>query len=151
MYVKLAGLLFDLDYASKRYMEDNLALDGRGRDVLDGKIKLRLVKNPGMAGGLMAADPDKVRDLTTGMTLAALAGSLGLLATEGHPVRKLGAAFFLAGSLGNVSDRWMNGAVTDFFSTNTGVLKKLDGMVFNLADVFIVLGAGLVAISVAAE
>ena len=151
MYLKLMTLLFNADYAVKRYMEDNLARDGRRKEILDGKLVLRFVRNPGMAGGIMAADPEKVRNLTTGLTLAALTGYMGLLATEGRHVQKLGTAIFLAGSLGNVCDRWMNGEVTDFFSTNTGVLKKLDGMVFNLADVFILVGTGIAVIAYAAE
>lgn len=151
MYLQMATLLFNLDYALKRYMEDNLARDGRRTDILDGKLSLHLVKNPGMAGGLMAAEPEKVRNLTTCLALAAATGYMGLLATKGRSVQKLGTGIFLAGSLGNVCDRWLNGEVTDYFSVNTGVLKKLDGMTFNLADVLIVVGTGMAAVAFAAE
>ncbi|MCR4267360.1 signal peptidase II [Nitratireductor sp. ZSWI3] len=54
---------------------------------------------------------------------------------------RLGFALILGGALGNLVDRLTNGFVTDYIYFHTPVWSFA---IFNLADVFITVGAGLV-------
>ncbi len=56
------------------------------------------------------------------------------------PVVHLAFALTLAGALGNALDRVTRGFVVDFVHLHAG---RFDWPVFNLADVFVVIGAGL--------
>ncbi len=55
-----------------------------------------------------------------------------------------GAAFLLGGGIGNLYDRFAFGSVTDFLHLQAGGLQT---GVFNMADVSIMIGTGLVLIS----
>lgn len=57
-------------------------------------------------------------------------------------VTKVGLALLLGGSLGNLTDRILSGAVVDF-------LQVGNTPIFNIADVAIVSGAGLVVFMLA--
>ncbi len=54
---------------------------------------------------------------------------------------KLGLSFMAAGALGNTIDRVWQGYVVDFFD-----FRLIDFPVFNIADIFVCIGAGLLAI-----
>ena len=50
----------------------------------------------------------------------------------------------IGGALGNVTDRWLRGAVADFFFLHTSLpVGPLANYVFNLADVAITIGVAL--------
>ena len=49
-------------------------------------------------------------------------------------------AFFLAGALSNLYDRWVRGSVTDYISFVSRRVKSVQRIVFNLGDVFILIG-----------
>lgn len=51
----------------------------------------------------------------------------------------------IGGSLSNLYDRYIRGYVVDYFSLRFGPLKEV---VFNLGDIFILLGAGLQAVCI---
>ncbi len=57
------------------------------------------------------------------------------------PLLKLGISFMTAGALGNTIDRIRQGFVVDFFD-----FTLIDFPVFNVADIFVCVGAGLLAI-----
>ena len=60
------------------------------------------------------------------------------------PLLHLAFALTLAGAIGNALDRVTRGFVVDFVHLHAG---KLEWPVFNLADVFVVVGAGLFAVA----
>jgi signal peptidase II len=53
---------------------------------------------------------------------------------------QLGVAFFVAGGVSNLVDRALHGAVVDFLNVGIGPLRT---GIFNVADMAIMLGAGL--------
>ena len=56
----------------------------------------------------------------------------------------LGLGLIIGGALGNVTDRWLRGAVADFFFLHTSLpVGPLANYVFNLADVAITVGVAL--------
>ena len=67
---------------------------------------------------------------------------------RGHLAEKLGTSLVLGGGLSNLYDRMKKGYVVDYFSIRVGKLKKV---VFNLGDIFIFLGAGMMLLAEIAE
>ena len=59
-------------------------------------------------------------------------------------LEKLAVTFALAGGISNLYDRMKRGHVVDYFSIEWKWLKRL---VFNLGDIFIFLGSGLMLIA----
>ena len=100
-----------------------------------GFFSLRYIKNSGGAFGLFP----RRSFLFLGITLIAV-GMLAYLlffSNLRHTVTKLGLALLLGGSLGNLVDRILSGAVVDF-------IRIWKAPIFNVADIAIVGGAGLV-------
>ncbi len=114
------------------------------RSYLQGTLKLTLVRNPGAFLSFGAQMPPQVRFFlfSTLVGLILLAGLIYLALS-----RRLsnGLAFaltlVLGGGIGNLIDRLaFSGAVTDFLVLSAGPLRT---GVFNVADVAVLLGAGL--------
>ncbi len=108
-----------------------------------GPLSIHHVRNSGIAFGLFSAWAGAVTLLTVG----ALAWMLGYFARSGarHPVLPIALGLLVGGSAGNLADRLRLGHVTDFL--DLGFWPA-----FNLADIFIVTGVGiLVAALVAAD
>jgi signal peptidase II len=126
------GLVVALDQASKAAVRGNVAR-GETVEVLP-FLDLANTRNKGVAFGL-AGD---VSPWLIGGTLVVLVGLLGYLATrarEGWAVW-LPAGLLVGGALGNLADRVRDGAVTDFIDFPYWAT-------FNLADVAIVVGVGM--------
>ncbi|KZD12398.1 signal peptidase II [Oceanibaculum pacificum] len=88
----------------------------------------------GMFGGFFESRPFLLVLLTLGITLILL-----IWALRTHSAGERSAlALIVGGSLGNVVDRWRQGAVTDFIDLHWG---EWHWPAFNGADVFIVTGA----------
>ncbi|EKE67883.1 MULTISPECIES: signal peptidase II [Alphaproteobacteria] len=88
----------------------------------------------GMFGGIFEGRPLLLVLLTLGITLSIL-----IWALKTHTAGERSAlALIVGGSLGNVIDRWRQGAVTDFIDFHWG---DWHWPTFNGADVFIVAGA----------
>lgn len=105
-----------------------------------GKIWLYRNHNPGFPFGFLKKHAELVRTLPLVVT-SALAGALGVLLTQkGHRIVKVALAMILGGSMSNLYDRYVRHYVVDYFSLRLGPLKKV---VFNLGDIFIFMGTGL--------
>ncbi|MCQ6273223.1 signal peptidase II [Pseudarthrobacter sp. R1] len=111
--------------------------DGR---VLDfGPVNLRLAYNTGVAFSLGSfLSPWVVAAATAGI-VTALAVFLYRAAPRSGPVSRAGAVFLLGGALGNLVDRMDGAGVVDYL--HTGWFPT-----FNLADVFVVGGVGLLVL-----
>ena len=111
-------------------------LTGQGTIDLAGPLDLRLLFNPGAAFGLGAALPPAAVVTVTGLMVAGVALYFWhAAATAGRAVRA-GLAVLLGGAVGNLLDRSLDGVVTDYLHTGWWPT-------FNLADVAILTGAGL--------
>ena len=138
-YFLLALTVFVLDRASK-YLAWFGYRDGHPIFFRGGFFSLRYVENSGGAFGLFP----KKSYLFLVITLIAVGLLVYLLFFSGlrQTVTKLGLALLLGGSLGNLVDRVVSGAVIDF-------IQIWRTPIFNLADVAIVSGAGLVVFMLA--
>lgn len=127
------------DWISKFLVQNHLHLYSR-HAVIDGWVWLAHSKNPGIAFSFLRDMPDAVR-----LPLLAVAAIAGIVAaaymaakTEDGLIR-LAAVLVIAGAVGNLGDRLMNGSVTDF------ILLRWFPFIFNVADVAITIGAIVLA------
>lgn len=133
-YFLIASIVFLLDRFSK-FLVGAGYRTGHPMFFRNGFFSLRYVKNSGGAFGLF---PGKGYLFLTVTLIAAgfLAYLLFFSGLQGT-ITKVGLALLLGGSLGNLIDRILSGAVIDF-------IQVWKAPIFNLADVAIVAGAGLV-------
>jgi lipoprotein signal peptidase len=134
-----------LDQLAKRWAEQHIRMRGIVTlipDVLD----LRFARNPGAFFSLGAALPDALRrTLLCTASLLVLAIILRLYRRTPPEQRALrwGLALLSGGALGNLIDRVRAGEVTDFVHLHAGAV--LHWATFNIADVAITIGLGLLA------
>jgi signal peptidase II len=101
--------------------------------------------NRGAFLGLGARLPDAVRfwslTILVGVVLVGMLGFVWASPEMSHPVSILGVCLVIGGGLSNLIDRLLNdGAVVDFMNMGVGNLRT---GIFNLADVAIVAGGGI--------
>ena len=101
-----------------------------------GVLDLRVTRNPGVAFSLGADQPTVVVLAFTGVAVAALA----VAAWRGLLEGPLPAGLVVGGGLANLADRAVGGSVVDLFDLGWWP-------VFNLADVFITTGVGLLLLA----
>jgi signal peptidase II len=108
-------------------------------------IRLEYVENTGAFLGLGADWSEPVRTAVFGIGNALLMLALVIVAWRQQWTRRslVAVALFVAGGLSNLVDRVLHGAVVDFMNVGIGPLRT---GIFNVADVAITLGAGLLAI-----
>ena len=96
-----------------------------------------LVWNRGVSYGFLSGLPQPVIFIVIGMAFALLSWWWVIANTF---ITRLGLALALGGALSNIIDRWLYGAVADFFHLHLG---DKSFFVFNIADAAITLGACL--------
>jgi signal peptidase II len=97
-------------------------------------------QNPGVAFSLFADLPDSWRTpLLTGLSMVGVVIFGRMVLSGGDQIVRIAATVVLAGALGNLGDRLLNGFVTDF------VLVRYFPFVFNLADAAISVGGVILA------
>ena len=104
------------------------------------KILLYRNHNAGFPFGFLEQHGELVRMLPLAV-ISGLAGFLtAILPQKDKKVQKLGIAIILGGAISNLYDRVVRRYVVDYFSIHCG---KLKGVVFNLGDIFVFLGSGI--------
>lgn len=145
LWLTLAVVL--ADRASKAWFESQTP-EGWRRELIHHFVYLVHSRNPGIAFGVFsdAASPWVRIALITGSVV--VIGALAWLFVAGHSGGSLtaaGLALLLGGATGNVTDRIIHGAVTDFFEVWFGSYHY---PAFNVADSAIAIGAALVILDV---
>ncbi len=113
--------------------------------VLDNFFQFHYVENYGAAFGIL--EGKKVFFII--MTLAVVVGISFFLIKHYHEINvflRIGISFLLGGAIGNFIDRVRFGYVVDFISFR--LVGRYDFPVFNIADIAIVIGTGLILILV---
>ena len=132
-YPALIVFLVILDLFSKNYAVNNF-LFGQSYSTLIPFIDFLLIYNSGIAFGIF----DGYGNLASNFILIYL---ISLLAKEKVQIAKLALSLIIAGALGNIIDRTIDGKVTDFLHLE---ISNFSFFIFNLADAFITLGAILI-------
>lgn len=143
-YLAIAGGVFMIDQASKAWAVQRLRF-GEDIPVISGFLNFAYAQNTGVAFSMLDDHGDTGR---WGLSIVAMvAGALVLYffwRTPRSDDRILGAlALLLAGIAGNVTDRMRLGYVVDFIDVQFGSWHY---PTFNVADMAIVAGAGLMII-----
>lgn len=143
LYILIVIAIAFLDTKIKDYMEANKQL-GEHQEILEGKVTIQKYYNRGVFLNFLEDKKEKVKTVSCVILSLFLLLFAIVLPKKGRKLFKLGLAFTLGGAISNVTDRFTRGYVVDYFSIN---YKKLKGVVFNLADMFIFLGSVLIMLS----
>ncbi|MBK9146036.1 MAG: signal peptidase II [Candidatus Melainabacteria bacterium] len=137
------ALVIALDQISKAWAEANLT-QGAPQVFVPGILDFSLTSNTGVAFSLGSGHGSTVTILASGLTLLIVAWSIKRqLETPPPPLlESIGMGCIIGGAAGNLIDRFCRGRVTDFLD-----FAFMTFPVFNVADVLIDVGIGLVLIA----
>jgi len=145
VFLALVGFAVGLvgcDHASKHLAEVHLG--GQPRvDLVPGVLDLTYTRNHDVGFSLLRAVPPPVRSPLILATSSVASVLLAVAWARRHAApwsEQLGWAFLVAGALGNLLDRLLRGYVVDFVHLRSWP-------VFNFADVFLCVGAGLMLLA----
>lgn len=150
LVLTIATLVVVLDQATKVLVLREL-VEGLPLPVVDGLVALTLVRNRGLAFGLLGGVPDAWRWVVALLSVAALL-VLVRVATRVLPtggfVGQLSIGLIFGGAVGNLIDRARFGAVVDFVDVHVG---PYHWPAFNVADSAITVGVALLALRLLAR
>lgn len=139
----VAALALASDRAHKAWMLHVYDIASRGRVEITPFFDLVMAWNKGVSYGLFQAETGLGRIMLICFALAITLG-LGLwLARITHPLIAIAIGLVIGGAVGNVYDRFVYGAVADFFSFHA---FGFYWYIFNVADIWIVTGVGLIVL-----
>jgi signal peptidase II len=145
LWLTLAVVL--ADRATKAWFESQTP-QGWRRELIHHFVYLVHSRNPGIAFGVFADVASPWVRLTLVAVSIAVIAALAWLFVAGHSGGSLtaaGLALLLGGATGNVTDRIIHGAVTDFFEVWFGSYHY---PAFNVADSAIAIGAAFILLDV---
>jgi signal peptidase II len=146
------GVVF-LDRAAKAWIESRPE-DYFPHPVVTNIVNLVSLRNPGMAFSLLAGySPTMVRILLVAGTLIIIGFIAWLLVASRNAgaLQAAGLALLLAGATGNVTDRILHGAVTDFLEVWLRFIPLRifhPWPAFNVADSAVTAGALLIVLEI---
>ena len=145
IYIGITVAILVIDLGIKYYVEHHRTHQQEDK-ILRDTILIRKSHNKGIALNALDQHTSLVRGISVGMTaLMALVAMFFFFKKDSAPTskgKKLGLAWILGGALSNTYDRVFRGYVVDYFSFNVK-WKKLRRVVFNIADMFIIVGSVL--------
>jgi signal peptidase II len=145
LWLTLAVVL--LDRASKAWFESQTT-EGWRHELIHNFIYLVHSRNPGLAFGIFsdsASAATRIILIVGSIAVIAVLAWLLVTSQSGNAVALAGLALLLGGATGNVTDRIVHGAVTDFFEVWFGTYRY---PAFNVADSAIFVGAVLILFDV---
>ncbi|WP_071201913.1 signal peptidase II [Agrobacterium vitis] len=131
-----------LDIGSKAWARASLEAYGPPIEFLP-LVPLRLTFNTGVSFSLLSSDSDVGRYILIAVT-GVIAAVIAVWLYRSRGWQRVGLSLILSGALGNLLDRTARGSVTDFLSLRIG---EWEPFVFNLADVWITVGAAILLIA----
>ncbi|MDO4294080.1 MAG: signal peptidase II, partial [Eubacteriales bacterium] len=144
-FAGIASAIFLLDKGIKDYAEAEEAL-AVPKPALGGRLVLQRYHNRGAFLNLGEKRSALMRALSLGLTAVVLVCFVCTLGQRGRGLLKTGLALLLGGAFSNSYDRLYRSYVVDYASLRTGI-RALDRVVFNLADLCIMIGALCTALS----
>lgn len=132
---------FLIDQVSKYLVVHVMGLSQKlSIDVFPPLLNLRYGENTGINFGLFNSGSDAARWALIGFSLIVCCAVFWWVRKPRHGLRmQISAGLLIGGALGNVIDRILYGYVLDFLNTSCCGLNN--PFVFNVADIFIFLGA----------
>jgi signal peptidase II len=140
-----------VDQVTKQWARAALSPEGSGRmrSIIGKALTLHYAENPGIAFS-MFRELRGGRFVLAGLSIVALVMVLRYLHGTDAGQRRLHVALGLiaGGALGNLLDRMIYSRVVDFIVVDLGVWPANPWPVFNVADMVLVAGVGLIALDV---
>ncbi|MCR3956088.1 MAG: signal peptidase II [Gudongella sp.] len=135
----LLGILIIIADQATKYLSVVYLMDKRPVVLIENLLELHFVRNYGAAFGIL--QNQRVFFITI-TSLVLIGMSIYMIRNRNKltEIANLAMGFLLGGALGNLIDRIRLGYVVDFIKVD---LRIYDFPVFNIADIFIVLGTGL--------
>jgi len=133
-----AALIFLADRVTKIWVSKKIP-QGEYREIVADKLYIANIKNKGAAYGFMAKYPELLMACTSISLVWLVKSLIEAFRNNASLTEKLGLAFILGGAAGNVFDRARKKPVTDFIYIKHKKWKNAP--VFNIADIFIFIGA----------
>lgn len=131
--------LVSADWGTKLWIANRLEL-GETEQLVDGWLYFIHRHNPGVAFSMFADLPDAVRiPMLSVLSLIGIGLFARVVLQSEDGWTQLAAATVIAGAVGNLGERVLNGRVTDF------VFFPFFPFVFNFADAAITVGGALLA------
>jgi signal peptidase II len=146
-WLRLTLAVVLLDRATKAWFESQ-TVEGWRHELIHNFVYLVHSRNPGLAFGILSDSA------STGTRIILILGSIAVIAVlawllvtsqSGSAITAAGLALLLGGATGNVTDRILHGAVTDFFEVWFGTYRY---PAFNVADSAIAIGAALILLDI---
>ncbi|MGB4984716.1 MAG: signal peptidase II [Erysipelotrichaceae bacterium] len=138
----ISGLI--IDQLTKFYFASNFDVN-QSKAIIDGFFSLTYVRNTGVAWGMFSGN---VMMLIL-IAFAALGFLCYLYYTNFHlKITSLAIVLMISGTLGNLFDRLVRGYVVDFLDF---IVFNYDFPVFNVADILLCIGCGLLFIAILLE
>ena len=143
--LSVAGILLLADQVHKHWMLFVYDIAQRQPVNVAPFLDLVMAWNPGISYSLFAAETQAGRLTLLAITLTITLGLAIWLWRAQDRLTALALGFIVGGALGNAWDRYAYGAVADFFHlyVDTERWGRLSWYIFNIADVAIVAGVGL--------
>ena len=134
--------VFAADFFLKTWIEV-LPQDEFPIRLAGGRLELHRLHNRGLAGSRLQDKP-RMATFVSGISFFACALlALPLFFRRGDSAEKAALAMITGGAAGNLFDRIGRGYVVDYLSFPKAQIKQIRRFVYNLADLFIFLGAAL--------
>ncbi len=135
----ITGLLCFMDLYCKSWIEEHLRKGDHER-IGKSSFEMRRVHNKGFVMNVGDKKPEYVRIVSLVICVVMAIWALVTWKKESCPVKRIAAAFMLAGAISNTYDRMKREYVVDYIGVKTKN-KKLSRITFNLADLYIFVGA----------
>ncbi len=148
-FIALAGIILFLDLFIKHQIEQGRGASIKAKElqekVFHNKIIIDKSHNFGAVLNFGERKPNTIRRISELILGGIIVAFTFVLVRKKSMLYCFGMALLLGGSASNVYDRMERGYVVDYFRFNIG-WKKLKQIIFNLGDMFIILGAIIVLI-----
>jgi signal peptidase II len=142
LYIGIIVFIFLVELGIKNRIDHTF----EKKEIFKGKIIIQKYKNKGACMNLLSKHSKFVAIISVIFSLCIFIYFLFSLGNRGNVVLRIGLAFLLGGAFSNTYDRLKRKYVVDYFSFHSKS-KKLNAIVFNLADFCVLIGAMLTAIA----
>jgi len=147
-YIILCLALVGVDQYSKQLAIQHLG-QGQMYGVFDNFFRLIFARNPGAWGSLGSNWPSPLKEISLILIPILVLGYLVyiLFSNKSNNLEKWSYTLILAGGVGNLIDRIKDGSVVDMFWFGFEKYRYLQTNIFNLADVFVMVGVGFLLLN----
>ncbi len=147
-YISLSTVLIILDQYSKQLAIEHLA-QGQMYGYVNNFFRLIFARNPGAWGSLGSDWPSPLKEISLILIPTLVLGYIfySLFSNKTNKLEKWSYSLILAGGIGNLIDRVKDGSVIDMFWFGFEKYKYLQTNIFNLADVYVMIGVGFLLLN----